>query len=181
MKPTRQRGAALLVSLMMLVMLTLVVMAAIKLSGGNLRVVGNIQHRDEAIAAANMAIEQAIAINFPALNPPAVFQAVTGPVDIDRDGTADFTITVAAPTCLHARIIPTSQLNAANPNDQGCFLGTGGGAGGLSGAAGTQSFCADTLWELRATAGHARTGADVTIRHGISRRLPAVLAANLCG
>ena len=51
----RQQGAALIVGLIMLLLLTLMVTAAFTLSGVNLKAVGNMQSRAEATAAANAA------------------------------------------------------------------------------------------------------------------------------
>jgi len=56
----RQRGATLIVTLIMLVMMTLFAIAAINLSGSNMRVVGNMQARTAAEAAALWAIEDTL-------------------------------------------------------------------------------------------------------------------------
>jgi hypothetical protein len=73
----------------MLVLLTLVVTTAFMMSSGNLKAVGNMQFRDEAIAAANMAIEQVISSDFTTLpvNVPVS-------VDIDQDGINDYQVAV---------------------------------------------------------------------------------------
>src|SRR5207302_2415351 len=68
--PSTQRGAALFVSLIMLVLITLFVLAAINMSTVNLRITANSQARSEAIAAAQQAIEQVASRNFTA-NPQA--------------------------------------------------------------------------------------------------------------
>jgi hypothetical protein len=171
----RQGGATLFVTLIMLVMLTLIVFTAARLSTSNLAVVGNIQHQDEAMIAANLAIEQVMSADF-TIAPMAVVVAV----DLEKDGSVDFNVQVDKPVCLRARVIPTAELDITKPADQGCFLGMGTGAGGLGGAAGTASFCAETLWEIRATAIHVQTGARVTARQGISRRISAALAGSSC-
>lgn len=171
----RQGGATLFVTLIMLVMLTLIVSTAARLSTSNLTVVGNVQHQDEAMIAANLAIEQVMSADF-TIAPTAVSVAV----DLEKDGTVDFNVQVDQPVCLRARVIPTAELDITKPADQGCFLGMGTGAGGLAGAAGTASYCAETLWEIRATATHGQTGARVSARQGISRRISAALASSSC-
>lgn len=171
----RQKGATLFVTLIMLVILTLIVFTAARLSSSNLLVVGNLQHQDEALTAANLAIEQILSSDFTIA--PA---ASTVSVDLEKDGVVDFEVQVNKPTCLRVRVIPTAELDASNPADQGCFLGMGTGAGGLGGAAGTQSFCAETLWEIRAVAAHTQTGAQVVVRQGISRRISAAIASSAC-
>ena len=52
-----QHGMTLVVSLIMLVVITLFVLSAIRLSTANLRTVGNMQARNEAAAASQRAIE----------------------------------------------------------------------------------------------------------------------------
>ncbi len=54
----RQQGAALLIGMIMLLLITLTVTAAFNLSSSNLKSVGNLQTRNEAVAAANRAIEE---------------------------------------------------------------------------------------------------------------------------
>lgn len=171
----RQAGATLFVTMLMLVVLTLIVFTAARISGSNLLVVANMQHQDEAMTAANLAIEQVLSVDFTIA--PA---ASTVQVDLEKDGTPDFNVQVATPVCLRARVIPTAELDASKPADQGCLLGMGSGAGGLAGAAGTLSFCAETLWEIRALATHAQTGARVALRQGIARRISAALASSSC-
>ncbi len=63
-----QRGMTLVVSLIMLVVITLFVLSAIRLSTANLRTVGNMQARNEAAAASQRAIEDL-------LSSPAAFTA----------------------------------------------------------------------------------------------------------
>jgi hypothetical protein len=92
-----QRGATLVVGLIMLVPITLLVTSAFTLSASNLKSVGNMQTRDEAIAAGNKAIEQVLSSPF--TNSPA---AETIEVDIDNDSTTDYLVEFAEPTCIGA-------------------------------------------------------------------------------
>jgi Tfp pilus assembly protein PilX len=57
MNPVRQGGAALVIGLIMLVLITLMLLAALNLGTTNFRAVSNMQFREEAIAAANQAID----------------------------------------------------------------------------------------------------------------------------
>ena len=59
----RQRGATLIVGLIMLIALTLLVVSAIRSGTTNLRIAGNTQIQEEAKAAAQQAIEQYISTN----------------------------------------------------------------------------------------------------------------------
>lgn len=174
----RETGATLIVTLIMLVMLTLIIFTAARLSTSNLTAAGNFQYRYEAMMAGNYAIEHTIDLEFsPGTTPSTLPPPVS--VDIDSDGTNDYSVQTQI-TCLRSRIVPTAELDISKPEDQGCFLGMGSGAGGLSGAAGTQSLCADTLWDIQATATHARTGARVTIHQGLKRRIHTSVASSMC-
>ncbi|WP_431273548.1 pilus assembly PilX family protein [Variovorax ureilyticus] len=89
-----QRGAALIVGLIMLVLITLTVVAGFSLSNGNLKAVGNIQVRDEAVAASNRAIEEVLTSlllpnpdGTPTLATPVATQSS---VDINNDGVVDY-------------------------------------------------------------------------------------------
>ena len=77
---SRQRGAALVVGMIMLVLITLMLVTALNLGTTNFRAMTNMQFRSEAIAAANKAIEQVISSPFTAA-PTA--EAIN--VDIDND------------------------------------------------------------------------------------------------
>ena len=154
---TRQRGMTLVISLIMLTLVTLIVVAAMFLSTSNIRAVGNMQFRDEAIAAANVAIEQMIGSDFTTL-PIAANIAV----DIDQDGTDDYTVAVAAPVCMQA--VPV-----------GGTLATLSGV--TSGVPSTTDY--NTIWDIRAQVGSLSTGASAVVRQGIRRRLtePQFLAS----
>jgi len=58
MNRSRQRGATLVVVLIMLVILTLFGISAVNLSSSNLRVIGNIQARKQAEAVGTQVVEQ---------------------------------------------------------------------------------------------------------------------------
>lgn len=88
----RERGATLVVSLIMLVVLTLLVVSAILIGNTNLKSVGNLQSRNEATAAAQQAIEQIMSDvnNFYTLADHT----------IAIGGVPGFTVKVFAPVCL---------------------------------------------------------------------------------
>ena len=144
-----QNGATLVVGLIMLVLLTLVVTTAFMMSSGNLKAVGNMQFRDEAIAAANVAIEEIIGTNFTVA--PA---AASVDVDIDRDNVADYTVNVMVPQCIQA--VPVA-------------ADVSGLSGVTSGVPTSTDF--NTVWDVEARVNSVATGAEVTIRQGIRRRI----------
>lgn len=144
-----QRGATLIVGLIMLVMVTLLVISAFTLSGGNLKAAGNMQFRNEAIAAANMAIEQTISGPFTTANSPNSVN-----VDIDQDNTVDYVVDVAVPACIQA---PPAPVNLA----------------ALSGVNSNIPNLSDylTLWEIAATVTSQTTGATAVVKQGVNQRL----------
>lgn len=140
-----QRGATLIVGLIMLVLLTLVVTAAFMISTGNLRAVGNMQFRNEATAAANDAIE--LVLGSPFTDAPAAQQIS---VDIDNNGTPDYLVNIATPTCVRASIASPGAASSLS-------LGSG-----MS----TASFW-NTVWDIQADVNDAVTGASVRVRQGV--------------
>lgn len=149
---SRQTGATLVVGLIMLVAITLLMISAFSLSGGNLKAVGNMQFRNEAIAAANMAIEQTININFVAINPADY--PTTVDIDIDQDDTTDYVVTLKVPLCLKATLAPAN-------------------VAALSGVNSTITNSSNylTLWEIEAVAQNGATGASVVAKQGIAKEM----------
>jgi Tfp pilus assembly protein PilX len=108
-----ESGAALVVSLIMLVLITLMVIAALNLGTANFRAVSNSQFREQAIAAANFAIQDRISSNFtgPVVDPLAGTIATTYPnVDLNNDGINDYTVAIT-PACVSATV-----AEAADPS-----------------------------------------------------------------
>lgn len=102
----RQSGATLVVSLIILVMITLIVAVALIISNSSLKSVGNMQFRNEAIAAANTAIEQMISSSF--TESPKTENI---DIDINNDGKRDYLVSIAKPTCIRA-----TQAESAAPS-----------------------------------------------------------------
>jgi hypothetical protein len=155
----RQRGATLIVGLIMLVLITLVVSAAFMMSTTNLKSVGNMQFRDEALAAANAAIEQVISSD-------AVFFAVaagTAPAS-QSISVGGYSVTVARPVCRYATPVATASSNDANPNlhnEDSSNIAVTGVPGFL-----------DTYWDIAAMVNDGATGTRVDTHQGIKITLP---------
>lgn len=169
----RQQGATLFVALIMLVVLTLFAVTAINLSNTNLRIAGNMQAIAEAEAAAQQAIEQVVSNNFTA-NPVA--QNI--PIDINNDGTADYTASIPKPTCQSSKPLRNVDLDSSIAADAKC-LGSGAVSNSgivsiASGGTGTQqSWCYKQQWDVQASVTDSRTGASVTLHQGVFVRVPA--------
>lgn len=167
--PASQRGVALLVGMVMLVLVTVLVLASFHLGRNNLDIVSNAQQRAEGVAAAQQTIEAAFQSPLLTSSPGAIFAAPcpgfgnnTLCYDVNDDGRNDVVVQVTPqPKCIKAQPIPTTSLNLADANDQQCTLGVSQGAFG-TGAANNNSNCANTVWDVRAVAqGLDLTGAAV--------------------
>jgi hypothetical protein len=91
----------LIVGLIMLVLITLLVTSAFTLSTSGLKSVGNMQSRDDAIAAGNKAIEQVVSSPF--TNSPAG-ESIN--IDLNNDGITDYVVVLNTPTCVSSAQIP---------------------------------------------------------------------------
>lgn len=155
--PARQAGATLVVALIMLALITLLVVNAFTLSSSNLKAVGNMQARDESIAAANQALELVVSSAF---TDAPVAQEVN--VDINKDGTTDYTVAVSVPRCIKATVVPNpDKCDEDHPE-----------------------LCASpdwhTEWDLKAQVADAASGAAVTVHEGVRVKLSSSQKASVC-
>jgi hypothetical protein len=117
----KQSGSVLIISLVMLVMLTLFVLTVINTTNINSRIARNMQTEAEAQSAVQQAIEQAISVDF---TPAPASVAGNFPIDINNDGTSDYTVNVEVPACVSSVPIKTVELDISKPSDAAC-LGSG--------------------------------------------------------
>jgi len=167
MRVSKQAGATLVVSLVMLIVLTLLVVAAIKSGSANLRIAGNTQVKTEANAAAQQAIEQVINTDFTSV-PMAQTMTVNA-------GTANYTVEVSKPVCSNTVPIYSNDpsLNPSNEDDRLCFgdnppvpvFGPDGKP------LPTPATCNQQQWDVQADVTDGNTGVRVTQHQGISKRV----------
>lgn len=150
-----QRGATLIVGLIMIVLITLIVVNAFTLSSSNLKSVGNMQQREEAIAAANRAIELVVSSAF---SDGPVAQSIN--VDIDNDGKPDYVVAVAAPSCVRA-----ISAQGTKGSDVELFL---------------PSSTWNTDWDIDASVTDAASGTSVRVRQGVRVLLSDVQKSSVC-
>ena len=81
-----QRGATLVVALIMLVLLTLFAISSMNASNTSLKIASNTQTRNEVTYAVQQEIDKAMSVAFTVV-PGAV--AGTKPIDINNDGAVD--------------------------------------------------------------------------------------------
>ncbi|MDG1389364.1 MAG: hypothetical protein P8L70_10810 [Halioglobus sp.] len=143
----RQRGViTIFISMIMLLLITLLIATAFRLSTTNLRAVGNVQTRSEAISAAENVIEQ-ILVEDAGLS--AFQTARTENVDINQDTVDDYLVTVPAPLCVRA--------TRANVTTASSVTLPGFSASGAW----------NTVWEITAIATDVASGTSVSVVHAI--------------
>ena len=144
----RQRGVAMVIGMIMLVLITLLVVSAINSASINLRITGNMQAEDGARAVAQQAIEQVLG-NYSKFYPTPTGVASTA-FDINNDTNGDYMVSVAAPVCKSAaKQIPGRTIDCVNGAKAGFY-------------------CWDTLWEVAATATDTKTGVKQVVTQGVA-------------
>jgi Tfp pilus assembly protein PilX len=138
-----ERGAALIAGLIMLLLFTLLLSGALTLSNVSLQAVGNVQMREEALAAANTGLELKISQDFTAV--PA---ASTSNVDINNDGVIDYVANIETPLCIRATVAQALDPSSAN-------------------LPGMSSTTWNTVWLIQSQVTNVASGATVRARAGV--------------
>lgn len=141
---TRQEGATLVVTLIMLLIFTIFTLTMVNSSTVNLKIVGNMQAKKQVETDTQQALEQVLSSLANFTTPAA--QTITGSYS---------TVTVPAPACLRETDVP------------GYFM-TGGYKPSPSGAGAPK----DQLWEVRASGQDTVTGAVAVLTQGVKIRQP---------
>jgi hypothetical protein len=183
-RQTKQQGSTLVVTLIFLVLMSLFAVNAFNSSSTNLRVVGNMEARQESMAAAQLGVEQTISSTLFASNPDGV-AANALPVDINGDGSADLQVRMLPkPSCYRVLPIKTVDLNPALNADLSCMRSGALQNSGLDSpdvtAAAGDSMCSQSEWNIRAEVVDARTGTMVAVNQGVGLRVLGTDAANSC-
>ena len=166
-----QSGLTLFVAMIILVMITLLVVSAFRVSNTNLKIVGAMQGRQEATAAGQAAIEQVLSSAFFSENPNIV-GATPISVDVNGDGTADLDVTMGTPKCMRTAPVvmgtpPTKlQLDCAGSS--------------RFPSATTPTWCSNTIWEVSATTTDRVTAAQTTVRQGVGMTVEITNAKAAC-
>jgi hypothetical protein len=174
---SRQLGAALIVSLIMLVLITLLAVVSFRLAKNDLQIAGNMQQRGQAFAAAQAALEQVISTTQFTITPanalprPCLGVPNTSCFDVNGDGVTDVKV-VITPACVSVQLVPVTALDFNDPNDAGCLVGTAQDFG-VAGAANNSSLCASTLWDTQAIATDVISNAQYVVNQGTAVRVPA--------
>jgi len=148
--PRAQRGGALIVALILLVVAALLGIGAIQSSVMGLRIGRNAQLTQQAQIAAQRAIDNTLSTLTTFTGAAVAPATTTQNIDVDGDGTADFAVVLDKPTCVAIVNAPGYSYEPLGPPAP-----------------------KDTTWVIRAVAteaGGGSTSAEVT--QGIRVRLP---------
>ena len=157
----RQNGViTIFISMMMLLLITLLIVTAFTLSTTNLRAVGNLQTRQEALAAAEKIIEEVLLED--AAKPAFQNARLPRGVDVNRDGIDEYTVEIAVPICVRA-----TRANAVTSSSVT-----------LPGFSAGDAW--NTVWEISATATELSSGARVNVVQGIRYLMTEVEKDKVC-
>jgi len=181
-----QRGATLVVALIMLVLLTLFAVSAMNTSIVNLKVVGNMQERSGALAATQQAIETVISTTQFIADPDNAVINPCGAANtlctyVTGNSAPDYTTVLnPKPSCVEGRLLKVSELNLlSNPEDLSCAAGQQQQFGVLGSTSG-DSLCAITLFDITARTTSTSAPTAVTVSQGVSTRVSSDDLAARC-
>ena len=188
--PGRQRGITLFVTMILLILITLVAVTTFNAGRSSMQIVGNLQQRNDSVAAAQEAIETAISttklLDTPAaiISPGCGGTANTVCVDVNGDGTNDVTVAIKGhgatgnPGCVKAQVVKNAALDLSRTDDLACTVARQNF--GVLGAPVGDSLCTDAMYEVVAVATDTVTQSNVTITEGVTVRLPSETVINNC-
>lgn len=166
-----QGGITLVVSLIMLVVLTLLVVSAIRFGNINLRIAGNVQSETEATAAAQVAIETMVNT----INASPNISTIANQTMTMSTGGASYQVAVTKPGCLFNKNINNAQLDPTKDADLVCFETTD--TEKLVTANNTlttaPTACKDQQWDVTASVDDDKSGAKVSLLQGVAVRVGA--------
>jgi Tfp pilus assembly protein PilX len=182
-----QRGVTLIIALVMLVALAMLGIWAYNGSTTNTRIVGNMQVRQEALDAAQAALETTISSALFTTAPAAVAASA---VNVEVNGV-NYAVSLKdkngdkKPACYRAKPIKSKDLNFNSEADRKCMQGTPGTLGIESEVPPTSittgdSLCSETEWNVYAEVTDPQTGAFVAVNQGVGARVLTTAASDSC-
>lgn len=165
-----QSGMTLVVALVMLVVLSLLVVSAIRFGNINLKITGNSQAEAEAAAAAQLAVESTIK---QMVESPNVSTVPAQPSLTVSTGGKDYTVNVSKPACLFTRNISNVELDPSKEADRFCYDGSDPekvitAEDKLSTA---PTGCKNQQWDVQASVDDSLSGAKTTLLQGVATRV----------
>ncbi|MCK9989560.1 MAG: hypothetical protein RugAbin2_00574 [Rugosibacter sp.] len=183
----KQRGVVLIIGLMMLVLLTLMAVAALKFGAANFAVVNNQQTRAEAVRSAEQVIDQIVNNREIDLASGAnLFGTGANTVHIKINGEPlnasdyNYTVVVAPPKCVKRQVIAQNTLDFAKADDLGCARSVDQASLGVEGSGSSDSLCSTVVWDVAATASDAFQQNNVSVVQGVGQRVATTKVALVC-
>lgn len=169
----QQQGAILIISIIMLIVLTMLGLAAIRLTTTNLYAVNNMQARQDAIAAGQAVINEALstALTDSDGNVKPDFGGVAKNYSYVAGGGKTYTVTVATP-CLKSisavqnKEVPALELLNAAYSTCRSSDAVGGTVFVDGGADPSKGNCFRTVWQVAATVSSGFLGAKTDMVQG---------------
>jgi Tfp pilus assembly protein PilX len=168
-----QKGAVLVVALIMLLLITVLAVSSFNMSKGNLQIAGNLQSRQQTASLAHATLEEAISST-------AFIQGVFSTncalddrparcTDINGDGVNDVAVRVTQANCVLVQALANDQLTLAQGSpDAGCAVGANPTSFGVSGGGtGQDSLCSTAVWDLTALGRDLLLSTQVDVRQGV--------------
>lgn len=171
-----QRGATLLVALIMLFLMTMMVVMSFNAGRSNLAIVGNQQAVQSTTDAAKQAIEEVMSHTYFVDSPTAPFgNSDTKTYSIAGSSAANISVQMTPKPCVrHVTVLP---VDPDDTTSQGCVGGAQQNLG-VEGASSWGTSCADVIWELTAVATDSVTESKTTAIQGVRVRQDANTAVN---
>lgn len=169
---TAQRGITLVVTLIMLMVLTLLVVSAIRFGNVNLMIAGNVQSKSEATAATQIAIERVMEQVKTAANIDAIKASDANSPSITAGGAA-YKVAWTAPKCVLTKPVSNAELSPSKAADLACFESADADKmiDGSGKTTTSPSACNDQQWGVEASVDDATTGTKVTSYQGFAVRV----------
>ncbi|MCF8159467.1 MAG: hypothetical protein K9J76_02075 [Polaromonas sp.] len=185
----QQRGATLIMALIMLVVMTLAAVLSYNLGKSGLQIVGNQQARQLTNSAARQAVELILTRDLFSVTPAAafgtgnvadvdLFTGAVAPVASTSAQSSDKVRVQLAPAPCIRRSIDVAVTDVTDPAVQACIRGVSQNFG-VDQANGSGSDCIDVIWEITATASDPVTNAATTVVQGVALRQDKGAGMNL--
>jgi hypothetical protein len=170
---SRQRGITLVVSLIMLIVLTLLVVSAVRFGNINLKIAGNAQTEAEASAAVSVALEKTVEL---VVSTPNIANIAAQDNMVVSTGGNTYKVNVSKPICTFSKNVMSDTLDYTKKADQPCFEGLDEGEV-IFDETGKKvpkpTACKDQNWDITAslTDNDKASGAKITMLQGVSVRV----------
>lgn len=198
MRRGRERGLSLIMAMLFLLIFAVMAASMFRTSLTSVQAIGNMQNRDQAVSAANDAIDKLLSntnfsTNYLTIGADTAKTPYT--IDVDGDSKSDISViftpeaggATGRPHCVRTEPIANKDLDASNSNDAGCMdtsastnsgLGVATSSGGVSTVTQNLAKCSNTEWTLSMRAQDKITNTSVDVVQGVGVRVLTTTVVN---